>query len=338
MELQRVIAEFLGYNQIEKCASKLTLQAYGSDLRLFMKHWILLGLPNEIEGTTIRQIRQCLCSMHSERTYKNSTINRRYDTLRSFFRFAVEQGYTTCNPMEKIKSPKPDQTLPVYLHPEEVIRLLGTPERKKWKHWQRDKAVLYLLAFTGIRRAEVLQLTWSDVRFDDHTLKVIGKGRRERVVPLNQALSEALWAYLQTRLPIEHPAMFLNRDGRPLTRGNIQDLFKKYVRAARLDPSRVSIHKMRHTFATMLRNQGADLRTIQELLGHSSINSTQIYTHTNPTRKRAAVEHLLGSNKPKKGEQPADTSVWERVERNSRESALNLLPLGQEKPPTDLVE
>jgi site-specific recombinase XerD len=295
VELQRVIAEFLGYNQVDKCASKLTLDAYRSDLKCFLRHWVRLGLPDSVGAVSLPMVRRCLHAMHEERAYKPATINRRYDTVRSLFRFAVEQGYLEQNPMDRIRSPRPDKNLPVFLHPDELDRLLSMPERKKYQHWQRDRAILYLLAYTGIRRAELLQLHWEAVRFDERALRVMGKGRQERILPMNSLLTEVLWEYLHSRLPVQPTSyLFYNRNGSPLTRTNLHDLFKKYVRLAHLDERKISLHKLRHTFATMLLATGTvDLRTIQELLGHSELSSTQIYTHTSPTKKRNAVEGLV---------------------------------------------
>jgi site-specific recombinase XerD len=294
VELQRVIDEFLVYNKVEKCVRPLTLAAYASDLRCLKRHWQKVGLPDTVEAATTRTVRQCLASMHTERPYKTASVNRRIDTFRSFFRFAVEQGYLAADPMDKIRSPKAEQKLPVYLHENEVRLLLSMPERKRWQTWRRDKAILYILALTGLRRSELIGLTWEDVRFDQKSMRVMGKGGLERTVPMNEMLANVLWEYLQSQLPVSPTrALFLTRTGRPLHRSSLHDLFKRYVRAAGLDETRVSLHTLRHTFATMLLARGTDLRTIQELLGHVEISSTQIYTHTNPARKKGAVDALL---------------------------------------------
>jgi site-specific recombinase XerD len=294
LELQRVIDEFLVYNKVEKCVRPLTASAYASDLRCLKRHWEKVGLPDDIEAATTRTVRQCLASMHQERPYKTASLNRRIDTYRSFFRFAVEQEYLSQSPMDKIRSPKAEKKLPVYLHENEVRLLLSMPERKKWQSWRRDKAILYLLALTGMRRSELLALTWEDVRFDSMSIRVMGKGQQERTCPMNGMLSTVLWEYLQSQLPVAPTrALFLARTGRPLHRSCLHDLFKRYVRAAGLDETRISLHTLRHTFATMLLTRGTDLRTIQELLGHVEISSTQIYTHTNPAKKKGAVDSLL---------------------------------------------
>lgn len=294
LELQQVIDEFIGYNQIEKCASPLTVSAYKSDLRCFMKHWNRLELPTQVEAITTKMVRQAVISMHEERAYKASSLNRRIDTIRSLFRFAVEQDYIDTSPAEKIKPPKVPKALPVYLQEDELLRLLNTPERRHWQHWRRDKAILYLLAFTGLRRCELLGLKWEDIRFDCKSIRVMGKGQQERILPMNDLLAEVLWEYLQSQLPVKpDQPLFMNRRGRPMTRTNLQDLFKRYVKAACLDAEKITPHKLRHTFATMLLARGTDLRTIQELLGHRELSSTQIYTHTSSARKSRAVAALL---------------------------------------------
>ncbi|MGE5674566.1 MAG: tyrosine-type recombinase/integrase [Mycobacterium leprae] len=296
MELQRVIDEFLAYCRLEKCASANSLSAYGADLRAFHRHWVQLGFAGNIDGCSTRQVRQVLSSIQGERPYKASSLNRRIDTIRSFFRFCVEQEYLEHDPTAKIRSPKADQALPVYFHENELQLLLSMPERKKWGNWLRDKAILHLLAFTGVRRSELIALRWEDVWFDQKVIRVMGKGRQERCVPMNNVLAEVLWAYLQSQLPVAPGrAAFLSRTGRPMAASSLYDLFKKYVRAAGLDYQRFSPHKVRHTFATMLLARGVDLRTIQELLGHNDVSSTQIYTHTSPVRAREAVTGLLES-------------------------------------------
>lgn len=293
MELQQVIDEFIVYNEVEKCVSPLSAMAYKSDLRGFVRHWSALGLPDDVGACNMRLVRQCMTAMHKDRKYKTATVNRRVDTLRSFFRFAVEQDYLAENPMEKVRAPKPEKSLPIYLREDELRLLLALPERKQWKNWLRDKAALHLLAYTGLRRAELLSLTWEDIRFDQQCIRVMGKGRRERMVPMNETLSRVLWTYLESQLPVQRDrALFLTRTGRPMTRSTLHDLFKKYVRGAGLDPTRLSLHKVRHTFATMLLARGTDLVTIQELLGHNEISSTQIYTHTTPARGKSAVAAL----------------------------------------------
>lgn len=294
MELQRVIDEFIIYNQAEKAVSPLTVSALKSDLRGFLRHWQRLNLPNDIQACSTRTIRQCMAAMYQEHGYKASTMNRKIDTLRSLFRFAVEQGYIAHNPMDKIRAPKPDQVLPVYLREDELQLLLALPERKKRKNWLRDKAILYLLAYTGLRRAELLNLKWEDIRFDQGSIRVMGKGRKERMIPMNKALSDVLWDYLQSQLPVSaNSPLFRNQFGKPLNGSNLHDLFKRYVRAAGLDPTRISLHKMRHTFATMLLARGTDLVTIQQLLGHTEISSTQIYAHTTVARSKSAVDSLM---------------------------------------------
>jgi integrase/recombinase XerC len=144
VELQQVIAEFLSYSRIEKCASELSLAAYTSDLRCFMRHWGRLGLPAQIELVSTKMVRQALIGMHEERQYKTSSLNRRIDTLRSLFKFAAEQEYISTSPAEKIRPPKPPKSLPVYLQEDELLRLLTAPERRRWQHWRRDRAILYL--------------------------------------------------------------------------------------------------------------------------------------------------------------------------------------------------
>ena len=197
------------------------------------------------------------------------------------------------SPMRKIKPPRIPRRIPVFLKPAELKRLLGVPEFFKTDDmWLQDKAMLYVLAYTGVRRAELLSLSWDNLDFKNQTLTVIGKGDLERLLPLKDELTEILWGYLQTRLPLTNRSLLINEKQNRMDKDTLARRFRRCVIKAQLDPEKITPHVMRHTFATNLLNKGVDLVTIQELLGHLDPGSTLVYTHTNVQNKKEAIRKM----------------------------------------------
>ena len=222
-----------------------------------------------------------------------STLARKINCFRSFFNFCVDQDYIITSPMKKIKPPKLPKKKPRYIKKGELERLLSCPDKYKHEeHWLRDKAIIHLFAYTGIRRTELINLTWPDVDFKNNLLRVFGKGQKERYIPLRQSLSDLLWEYLQTRLPLKNQCIIVNGKNNIMDYSTLRLVFKKWVTRAGLDPLIVTPHTLRHTFATRLLEEGVDLVTIQELMGHEDPESTLIYTHTNKKIKFEAVEKI----------------------------------------------
>jgi site-specific recombinase XerD len=195
--------------------------------------------------------------------------------------------------MMPIHAPKAPDTVPVYLKPDEVKRLISLPEKYSRNNKLRDKCILETFVFTGIRRNELLSLDWDDIDFKSDTLKVRkGKGKKQRIIPITDPLSSDLWDYLQSRLPLKDRAMFTSFYGTRLTATPLSQTFRRYLKIAGLDQKGITLHKLRHTFATLLIQQGVDLMSIKELLGHEDLNSTKIYTHVDTSHLRKQVEKI----------------------------------------------
>jgi site-specific recombinase XerD len=207
------------------------------------------------------------------------SINRRLSALRSFFRFLTRDGYLKNNPILMLQSPKLDKHLPQFMTEEEVIKLIESalPKDEKDLMSLRDRAILETFYSTGMRISELVGLNVLDLDFIGGIAKVMGKGRKERVVPVGDIASRAIRKYLDKRKGNEE-AIFLNKSGRRITTRGVRGIVLKYIKKAGIKQG-VSPHTLRHSFATHLLNRGADLRTVQELLGHANLSTTQIYTH-----------------------------------------------------------
>lgn len=296
MHIQAVIDEFLLYVVSERGAAESTVSTYRSDLRQVTRCLAEEQLATDVERITTPILRRCFLRLQQQRNYKPNSLNRRIDTVRLCFRFACEMGYTVTNPAEPIKPPRATKSLPIYLRRDEVARLIAAAQNPpfRFRHLaQRDVALLYTLLGTGMRRSEILGLKWEDVDFGHGQIRLtLTKGRSFRVIPMPESASNALWAYLQSCLPLSHPNVFLNAWGTPLKRTNLYDTIRRLVKQADLDHRRYSPHKFRHTFATLLLENGTDLRTIQEMLGHQDLSTTNIYVHTTAARMQSAAARL----------------------------------------------
>ena len=207
-----------------------------------------------------------------------NTVLRKIATLRSFSTYLMRQGYLDKNPFKLLPSPKKEKLLPKFLSIPETDRLLDTTAQSK--HFaMRDKALFELMYSSGLRRSEVTNLKIRDIDFFNGLVKVFGKGRKERLVPVTQVALQALKDYLATRKnPQANEALFLNKNGTPLTGDGLAYIFKNTAIASHL-ARRVTPHSLRHSFATHLLGNGCDLRSLQEMLGHKSLSTTQVYTH-----------------------------------------------------------
>ncbi|ACA59062.1 tyrosine-type recombinase/integrase [Candidatus Desulforudis audaxviator] len=290
--LQEVIREFLRYLRAEKDASPETLAAYRSDLRPLEDFLFRERIAPELANLTTPVLRRYFIWLQEERKLKAASLRRKIHCFRSFFRYLAEQEYIPGDPMRKIRPPKEPDRVPIYLKEEELKWLLTAPGHLGGPYHLRDKLILHLLAYCGLRRSELLRLDWDDVDLGAGTLRVRGKGKRERLIPLIPELQQILWEYLQTRLPLENRALFLGREGGRMNKDALTRLFKRYVRMAGLDPAVITPHKLRHSFATLLLEKGTDVFTIQELMGHADLASTRIYAHCSSKRLREAVERI----------------------------------------------
>jgi tyrosine recombinase XerC len=269
--MERFIEKFVRYLEIEKNYSKHTILNYSLDLNNFQE---FLG-EGAIENVDYLCVRKYLALL-KEKHYTSRTISRKLSSLRSFFRFLNREGFLKQNPVSAISSPKLDKHLPVFMTEEEVSRLIeaSIPENEAG---QRDRAALEAFYSTGIRISELVGLNIDDVDFISGIVKVRGKGKKERIVPIGDQALSALRLYIEKRKK-QSNIVFLNKNGQRITDRGIRKVVKKYILSAGIKQG-VSPHTFRHSFATHLLNRGADLRTVQELLGHANLGTTQIYTH-----------------------------------------------------------
>jgi integrase/recombinase XerD len=283
------VKAFRDYLQAERCMAANTVLAYGRDLDRFAA-WVAGGGLRDYLKPTIRDLTHYLSHMRDE-GLAPASIARHLVALKMFYRFlrVEERGDPTA--VGLLSSPALWERIPQVLSPESVEKLLGGPLPAD-RFFQRDRALLETLYATGCRASEVVGLKVADLHLDSSFCKCFGKGSKQRLVPLGKPAIQALKAYLEgqrtqlVQAVVESPWVFVSRGGKGLTREMLWVLVKKYVRRAGLN-SRVSPHTLRHSFATHLLAGGADLRTVQELLGHANIRTTQHYTHVDRNRLRA---------------------------------------------------
>jgi integrase/recombinase XerC len=286
--MEEALAEYLRHLALEKNASAHTVKSYREDLTQaigFFTERLGKATPARL---TARLMRAYLAWL-SEQGYAKTTIARRIAAVRSWCRFLCRQGTLTVNPAEGLRGPRQDKKLPHFLRPEELTRLLDTPAADT-PLGSRDRAILETLYSAGLRVSELTQLNLQDVDFDSGLATVRGKGKRERLALLGPPCLEALRRWLPLRQTIgrtdlKSVPLFVNKRGTRLTSRSVGRMLVKYLALAGLDP-RTSPHTLRHSFATHLLDAGADIRSVQELLGHRSLTTTQIYTHVTTSRMR----------------------------------------------------
>jgi tyrosine recombinase XerC len=283
--MQRYIEKFIRYLEIEKNYSKHTIINYRLDLSDFNK---FLG-ETPLEKIDYLFLRKYLAIL-KEKNLGTRSILRHLSTLRSFFRFLTREGYLKTNPILLLSSPKPDKHLPQFLTEEEVIRLIGATfsNKKIDERSLRDRAILETFYSTGIRISELVGLSIDDVDFISGVVKVLGKGKKERIAPIGEAALTSIRNYLNKRKK-QTEAVFLNKNGKRITDRGVRGIVGKYIRLAGIKQG-VSPHTLRHSFATHLLNRGADLRSVQELLGHANLSTTQIYTHLTTDRLKSVYD------------------------------------------------
>ncbi len=227
---------------------------------------------------------------------KRNTVLRKIATLRSFTAYLLRQGHLTKNPFKLLPSPKKEKLLPKFLSEPETDRLIQTAAHSK--HFSpRNVALLELMYSSGLRRSEVTGLKIADVDFFNGLVKVLGKGRKERLVPVTQTALQALKDYLATRKnPQPQETLFLNKNGTPLTGDGLAFIFKNTAIASHL-ARRVTPHSLRHSFATHLLGHGCDLRSLQEMLGHKSLSTTQVYTHVSLEQLKSVYDQAHPKSK-----------------------------------------
>ena len=241
-----------------------------------------------LKSADVNTIRRFMAGLNGQ-TYSKSTVARKLATLRSFYKFLVKRGCVAGNPAATLKNPKQEKKLPKFLSIEDMQRLLNTPPANSWLG-TRDRAMMEVMYSTGMRVSELVSLNMDDVDFLGEVIHIRGKGKKERIGQLGSSAMQGIQNYLAFRSRrlandpgFDSKVLFANKHGKRLSARSVRRKMDKYLMAAGLDPS-ISPHTLRHSFATHMLNNGADLRSVQEMLGHQSISTTQIYTHVTTSR------------------------------------------------------
>ncbi len=292
--MHSAVKSFLNYLKVERNASALTIKSYADDLthlsEFFQEQSGRVPVPVEVD---VSQLRGYVAYLH-ECGYAQATVARRLACLRSFFRYCNREGICDKNPARPLRTPRAGRKLPHFLTTDEVGKLLIAPPGNV-NDGIRDRAILETMYSAGLRVAEVVALSMKDLDRPQGILRVLGKGRKERIAPVGSYALKALAQWIAVRKPdttaeaSDQEALFLNRFGRRLTTRSIGRMLEKHIATAGL-AKQTSPHTLRHSFATHLLDGGADLRSVQELLGHKSLTTTQIYTHVSTRRLREAYE------------------------------------------------
>lgn len=289
--LNQILDQFLHYLIVEKGLSKNTIEAYGHNLNRFLTHLQKDGVQ-ELEKVSKLEVKAFLLSL-KKKGLSAKTVVRNLVALRTFFKFLIQEGVLQTNPVEEIESPKVSKTLPEILSLKEVEQLLEQPDLQK-PLGLRDRAMLELLYATGMRVSELTRLPMNQVNLEAGYVLLYGKGSKERLVPLGREAIEWMTQYLKTAREKltkgrESPFLFINRSGREMSRQRFWKNLKTYGRKARIQ-KRITPHLLRHSFASHLLEGGADLRSVQMMLGHVDISTTQIYTHVTGERLKKVHE------------------------------------------------
>ncbi len=315
MDSNIIVEDFLNYLRYEKHFSPHTVKCYGADLVQF--NGFVSGtntassssgsgfspsassassdIGGDVATETQVEVDQLLLTVEAdtvraymvrlnEQNYSKSTSARKLATLRSFYKFLLKRGRIDNNPVISIRTPKQEKKLPMFLEYEEVKRLLDAPDLGSWLG-ARDRAIMETLYSTGIRVSELVALNMDDIDFLSEVIHVRGKGKKERIAPVSATALQTIQYYMEFRNKraksnqnFDLKVLFVNKHGTRLSTRSVRRKMDKYLKIAGLDP-KISPHTLRHSFATHMLNNGADLRSVQELLGHQSLSTTQVYTH-----------------------------------------------------------
>ena len=295
------IAQFLRFLDVERNASDLTIKSYREDLMdmadFLTEEKSTKLLPREVTPTDLRGY---VAALH-EAGYARTSISRKLASLRSFFKFAIRQGFADNNPAQPLRNPRGQRSLPHFLTAEEVDKLLSAPKLSE-SAGLRDKAILEVMYSAGLRVSEVVGMNDRDIEFAEGVVRIRGKGRKERLGSLGRYAIRALKAYFPARIRKDVEGQkdrptFTNKFGQRLTTRSVGRMLEKYILECGLD-TRTTPHTLRHSFATHLLDRGADIRSVQEMLGHKSLATTQIYTHVSTAniKKAYAKAHPRARN------------------------------------------
>lgn len=280
----KYIDEFINYIEVEKNYSNHTIENYERDLILFYDFLRSEGLE-DILAVDYKIIRNYLRYLFMKK-YSKKSVSRHISSLRAFYKFMYKKGKINVNPMLLISSPKMDKKLPKFVYYNDLEKLFKVPFGKDFFS-RRDRLILELFYATGIRVSEIVEVKIDDILFSKNMIKITGKGNKERIVIFGKVCENQLKDYLKIReeLKINSEYLILNKNYKKMSPRGIEYVLDKIVKKSGINIS-VSPHTLRHTFATHMLNEGADLKTVQELLGHENLSTTQIYTHVSNDRLR----------------------------------------------------
>jgi integrase/recombinase XerC len=286
--LEELLKQFLQHLRYERSVSQHTLRNYSSDLEQFRDYLLARGKVTEIPVSEIDHltIREWMASLHDD--HKKTSVARKLASLRTFFQFLVREGVQENNPAKLVATPRVERKLPTHLSMEDAVRFIETPDLNT-DLGRRDRAILEFLYATGIRVGELVNLNLKDIDFREKMVRVTGKRKKQRILPFGEPALQALMFYLNETRPTflnncppstrDDQAVFLNYQGTRITTRSVGRMVDKYIKLCAEINHDISPHSLRHSFATHLLDSGADLRDIQELLGHARLSTTQIYTH-----------------------------------------------------------
>ncbi|MGR3774740.1 tyrosine recombinase XerC [Bacillus paramycoides] len=290
MNVKKLLQLFVGYLQIERNYSKYTIASYQNDLEHFVQFMEREGISSFLD-VTYADVRLYLTTLHDEKLARKS-VARKVSSLRSLYRFLMREGYQKDNPFALASLPKKELSIPKFLYAEELEELFEVSDTET-PLGQRNQALLELMYATGIRVSECVNLQLTDIDFAVGTILVMGKGKKQRYIPFGSYAQDALITYigngrkqLAQKTEEQSHRVFLNAKGKPLTDQGVRYVLNELIKKASLT-MRINPHMLRHTFATHMLDEGADLRTVQELLGHENLSTTQIYTHVSKERLRS---------------------------------------------------
>jgi len=288
---ERLLHKYVRYLEVERHVSPYTVRNYTRDLRHFLEYLSTnkLATLEEVDRHLLRSYVAALVNGELGKTFEKASVARKMSALRSFYRYLIQEKIISVNPLLNISTPKLEKRLPSFLSNEEVTRLIEAPDAAT-PQGQRDRAMLELFYASGPRVSEMARLDLSNVDLEAREIRVWGKGSKERMVLMGQPAVSALNLYLgEGRKKLlgksSSEALFISRYGKRLSERSLQKIISRYAVKAGLD-KRVHPHMLRHSFATHLLDGGADLRVVQELLGHANLTSTQIYTHVTQSQAR----------------------------------------------------
>jgi integrase/recombinase XerC len=284
--LEDFMNQFLQHLKYERNVSPHTLRNYTSDLDQFKEYLFKIEKRSDIPVKEIDRltIREWMAGLHND--HKKTSIARKLASLRTFFQFLVREGVLETNPAKLVATPRIERKLPNHLSMEDAVRFIETPDTNT-DLGRRDRAIIEFLYATGIRVGELVNIDLKDIDFREKLVRVTGKRKKQRIVPFGEPALQALMHYLEETRPVflnncppaerDNTAVFLNYQGTRITTRSVGRMIDKYIKQC-ADIHNISPHSLRHSFATHLLDSGADLRDIQELLGHARLSTTQIYT------------------------------------------------------------